>query len=124
MLEFRNSSVWNSHQNVTKAVLEAISKAVNFPVGMKQDFNRGLKFPTSPPPYVTDEDDLDHFADCLRTYRCHNLSWPQGMTEKLYNMTWQELSWQIFTMFTYPSVQDNAQVGIGFLLREIWQVYI
>lgn len=44
------------------------------------------------------------------------------MTEKLYNMSWQEVSWQIFSSFAYPSVQANAQVGIGFLLKEIWQV--
>ena len=68
------------------------------------------------------EDDLDHFANCLRTHKCHDQPWPQGMTEELYNMTWQEFSWQMFNMFAYPSVQANAQVGIGFLLKEIWQV--
>jgi hypothetical protein len=96
--EFRNSSVWNAHQNVTKALLDAISQAIN---------------------YKIDEADLDHFCDCLRTYHCHDLPWPRGMTEKLYDMSWQELSWQFFSQFAYPSVQANTRVGIGFLLKEI-----
>ena len=33
-IKFRSSSVWKNHQNVTKAVLDAVSKAVNFTVGM------------------------------------------------------------------------------------------
>ncbi len=68
------------------------------------------------------EDDLNHFSDCLRTHRCHNLSWPKGMTESLYNRCWAELTWQVFTFFKYPSVSENAQVGIGFLLKEMWKV--
>lgn len=68
------------------------------------------------------EQDLDHFADCLRTHHCHNLSWPQGMTDALYNRTWVEFSWQVFNLFKYPSVAANAQVGIGFLLKDIWRV--
>ena len=32
-MEFQNSSVWKNHQNVTNAVLNAISKAINFTVG-------------------------------------------------------------------------------------------
>ena len=31
--EFKNSSVWMKHQNVTNAVLNAISKAINFTIG-------------------------------------------------------------------------------------------
>ena len=71
-----------------------------------------------------DEDDLDHFADCLRTHHCHGLPWPKGMTEDLYNKAWAEFSWQVYNMFKYPSVQANAQVGIGFLLKEMWQVCV
>ena len=44
------------------------------------------------------------------------------MTDKLYDMSWQELSWQFFSLYAYPSVKANAQVGIGFLLGEILQV--
>ena len=33
-LEFKSSSVWKDHQNVTTAVLNAISDAINFTVGM------------------------------------------------------------------------------------------
>ena len=70
----------------------------------------------------TGEGDLNHICDCLRTYHCHDLPWPRGMTSKLYELAWQELSWQFFSQFAYPSVQATAQVGIGFLMREIWQV--
>ena len=73
---------------------------------------------------IIGEDDLDHFSDCLRTYQCHNLPWPQGMTMELSNLAWRELSWQFFNMYSYPSVEANAQVGIGFLMREIWQVHV
>ena len=40
--EFWNSSVWKDHQNVTDAVLEAISKAVNFPVGKSNPTHVGI----------------------------------------------------------------------------------
>ena len=71
-----------------------------------------------------DKNDLDHFADCLVTHKCHGASWPDGMTEDLYEQTWTENAWQFYNSFKYPSLQDNAQVGIGFLLLDIWQVYI
>jgi len=44
------------------------------------------------------------------------------MTDALYNMTWVEFSWQVFNLYKYPSVSANAQVGIGFLLKDIWRV--
>ena len=71
-----------------------------------------------------DKNDLDHFADCLVTHKCHGASWPDGMTEDLYEQTWTENAWQFYNSFKYPSLRDNAQVGIGFLLLDIWQVYI
>lgn len=120
-LEFKGSSVWLNHQNVTKAVLNKISQAINFTVGRLMIAGTLVDRTTTLYTYIGEED-LDHFADCLRTHHCHNLPWPPGMTEQLYNMTWQEFSWQVFSMFAYPSVQANAQVGIGFLLKEIWQV--
>ena len=71
---------------------------------------------------VKGEADLEKFVDCLTTYYCHNLTWPKGMTDKLYNISWNEMSWQTFTFFKYPTVANNSQVGIGFLLRDIWKV--
>lgn len=98
--EFKHSKTWLDHWNQTEAVLTAISNAIN---------------------YTVDEDDLDPFSDCLRTHLCHGLPWPKGMTSDLYERAWGELSWQEYNMFKYPSVQANAQVGIGFLLKEILQ---
>ena len=42
---------------------------------------------------------------------------------QLYSRAWEELSWQFFSQDKYPSVEENARTGIGFLLRKIWQVY-
>ena len=69
-----------------------------------------------------DQNDLDHFADCLETHKCHGAPWPDGMTEDLYEQIWTEDAWQFYNLFKYPSLQENAQVGIGFLLLDIWQV--
>ncbi len=66
--------------------------------------------------------DLLLFSDCLRTHRCHNFSLPDGITDSLYDRTWEEITWQMFNSFKYPSVSENAQVGIGFLLKEMWKV--
>ena len=73
---------------------------------------------------LADQPDLDHFCDCLRTHKCHGLSWPKGMTEDLYEQSWMEFSWQFYNSFKYPSLPENAQVGIGFLLNDIWQVIL
>ena len=100
---FHNSTMWTGHYSTTKALLNDIKLATNFSV---------------------DEDDLDHFSDCLRTHYCHSLAWPKGMTYNLYNRTWTEVAWQFYNSFKYPSVSENAQVGIGFLLKELWQVRI
>ena len=70
----------------------------------------------------TDEDGLDHFSDCLLTHQCHQLSWPAGMTSQLADECWAELSWQYYNLYQYPSPQENSIVGIGFLLKEFWQV--
>jgi len=71
-----------------------------------------------------DQQGLDHFCDCLRTHKCHGLQWPKGMTEDLYEQSWMELAWQFYNSFKYPSIQENAQVGIGFLLNDIWKVIL
>lgn len=99
--EFTNSSIWTKHTGtVTKALFEDIKKATGFEI---------------------DQSSFNHFCDCLRTHYCHGLAWPQGMTMQLYSRAWEELSWQFFSQAKYPSVEENARTGIGFLLRKIWQ---
>lgn len=100
--DFLNSANWTSHYNsTTQSLLTAIKAATNF---------------------VVDEDDLDHFCDCLNTHYCHGLQWPTGMTSDLFHKLWAELAWQRYSMLKFPSVEENAKVGIGYLLRELWQV--
>lgn len=70
----------------------------------------------------TELSNFSHFVDCLRTHHCHGLAWPKGMTEELYDRGFAELSWQTYSLFKYPTVAENAVVGIGFLLRKIWMV--
>ena len=121
LLEFHSSSVWHDHQNVTECVLNAINEAVNFTVG-----EDGTHLQKRQSPEIVclsaDKTGLLRFSDCLRTYHCHGLPWPEGMTDELYNMAWEEVSWQHFNQFAYPSVPEMTQVSIGFLLKEIWQV--
>ena len=51
------------------------------------------------------------------------MSMPKGMTKDLYDAIWDEMSWQYYNLYKYPSVEDNARVSIGFLLKHIWKVY-
>ena len=100
--DFKHSSNWTSHYtSVTEPLLAQVKSVTNFAV---------------------DEDDLDHFCDCLRTHYCHRLGWPQGMNSSIYNALWTELTWQAYSQFKHPTVEENAQAGIGHLLRELWQV--
>ena len=73
-------------------------------------------------PSAADLGNFSHFVDCLQTHHCHGLSWPKGMTEDLYDACFAELSWQMYSLYKYPSVAEMAVVGIGFLLKEIWTV--
>jgi len=102
--DFLMSDKMKEHfSTTTKPLLDKISAAINFTV---------------------DQQGLDHFCDCLRTHKCHGLPWPKGMTEDLYQQSWMELAWQFYNSFKYPSIQENAQVGIGFLLNDIWKVIL
>ena len=100
--EFMSSANWTAHfNNVTQPLLEEVKAKTNFEV---------------------DEDGLDHFCDCLNTHYCHGFHWPGNLDTDLFHRLWGELSWQRYNMFKFPSVSENAQVGIGYLLRELWQV--
>lgn len=68
--------------------------------------------------------DLSRFCDCLTTHYCHNFSWPAGMTEELSQLAKKEFTWQGYNILKYPSVQESSQVGIGFLLKDIWKVSV
>lgn len=72
--------------------------------------------------FIVDEDTFLHFSDCLCTHHCHDLSMPKGMTDDLLESVWAENSWQFYSLFKYPSVEENARVSIGFLLKDIWKV--
>ena len=99
---FKRSTTWTSHyNNVTAPLLAQVNTATGFDI---------------------DVDDLDHFCDCLNTHYCHGLEWPSGISDTLFRSLWSELSWQAYNMFKFPSVEENAQTGIGHLLRELWQV--
>ncbi|KAL5471128.1 hypothetical protein EMCRGX_G029211 [Ephydatia muelleri] len=99
--EFFDSPVWLSHYKaVTYPLLTAVSNAINFTV---------------------DQDSFEHFSDCLRTHKCHELPWPPGMTSDLYDACWTELAWQYYSQYQYPSPKDISVVGIGFLLKEFWK---
>ena len=101
-MDFMNSTTWTTHYNViTQPLLAEVKAETGFAVS---------------------QDDLDHFCDCLNTHYCHGLQWPKGLTIDLFHRLWDELAWQRYNMFKYPTVEENAQVGIGFLLRELWQV--
>ena len=98
---FNTSQAWLAHHPITVALLADVLKMTGFNLT---------------------EGDLDHYTDCLRTHRCHGLALPHGMTDDLYDRLWAEASWQFYNLYKYPSVEANSRAGIGFLLKEIWQV--
>eukprot|EP00126_Sphaerothecum_destruens_P015233 Sdes_comp9166_c0_seq1m636 len=62
--------------------------------------------------------------DCLLAHSCHGFPIPSNLTlavyEKLFAIKTKEFSRQL----SYPSVKENAQVGAGFLLNEMYEQMI
>ena len=49
---------------------------------------------------------------------------PKGITEELLNDVWVESTWQFYSLYKYPSVEESARVSGGFLLKDIWKVCV
>lgn len=58
----------------------------------------------------------------MSVHICHGFSLPPGVTSDLYERIDKELTYMSYSIFSYPSIQLYARVGIGFLVKEIWQV--
>ena len=71
---------------------------------------------------VSASEALLHIADCLLTHICHGFPIPPNMTQDLVNRVTAEVEFWWYTMMNYPSPQEYAKVGIGFLMAEMWKV--
>lgn len=61
--------------------------------------------------------------DCLNSHLCHDFDIPEGFTQELYEAVVAEATYNWRQQFSYPTVQANAQAGIGFILQEVWNAF-
>ena len=66
--------------------------------------------------------DIYHLFDCLNVHICHSEDIPSGMTTELFNRITDEMTWVLYSIYSYPSPAENSRVGIGFLIKEIFEV--
>ena len=65
---------------------------------------------------------LLHIADCLLTHICHGFDIPSTVSQDLMDRIVEEVVFMWYAVMKYPSPQENAKVGIGFLIAEMWKV--
>lgn len=65
---------------------------------------------------------LLHIADCLFVHICHGFPIPPSVSSDLVERVASEVEYMWYATFEYPTIQDHAKVGIGFLISEIWMV--
>ena len=63
--------------------------------------------------------DIFELFDCLNVFLCHEVPIPSGITEDLYKRVVDEVTYIFYQMYSYPSVEEAAKVGIGFFVKEI-----
>jgi len=101
--EFIESDMWQKHYNkITKPLLIEVQQAL------------GLE-------YNLTSEGLVHIADCLFTHMCHSFPIPSTISQDLVTRIVQEVLVRWYGTFSYPTIQESAKVGIGFLIGEIWQ---
>ncbi|XP_032220506.2 counting factor 60 [Nematostella vectensis] len=100
---FLKTDMWRHHYNgITKPLLLEVQKALGS--------NKTL-----------DIDGLDDLVDCIHTHQCHGFAIPPGITDDLFKRMVDELLYRWNSMYLYPSREKYATVGIGFLIKDIWQ---
>ena len=72
--------------------------------------------------FLSASEGLVHIADCLFTHICHSFPIPPTISEDLLERIVQEVLVRWYGTFSYPTIQESAKVGIGFLIDEIWKV--
>jgi len=66
--------------------------------------------------------DVLSFHDCLMVHLCNDLKAPNGITKDLINKLVHFHDWSDAYIYSYPNITYRAQIGIGFLLQEIYDV--
>ena len=61
-------------------------------------------------------------ADCLNVHFCHRVEVPAAITSELYGRIMDEMTWVVYSFYSYPSPQEFSRVGIGFLIKEMFEV--
>lgn len=100
--EFFASESWKQHYNEkTEPLLAEVEKAL------------GLTYKLTP-------EGLNPIADCLFVHICHGFPIPPTVSSDLVERVASEVEYMWYATFEYPTIQDHAKVGIGFLISEIW----
>eukprot|EP01094_Clydonella_sp_ATCC50884_P019648 TRINITY_DN3898_c0_g1_i2.p1 TRINITY_DN3898_c0_g1~~TRINITY_DN3898_c0_g1_i2.p1 ORF type:complete len:229 (-),score=53.70 TRINITY_DN3898_c0_g1_i2:135-821(-) len=63
--------------------------------------------------------DVDHIFDCMTAHACHEFDVP--VPWNLYEAVKAEANYQEYASYVYPNRTANAQVGIGFLINEVFE---
>lgn len=71
--------------------------------------------------YKLTSEGLLHIADCLLTHICHGFDIPSTVSQDLMDRIVEEVVFMWYAVMKYPSPQENAKVGIGFLIAEMWK---
>ncbi|KAJ7383116.1 hypothetical protein OS493_030647 [Desmophyllum pertusum] len=102
--EFYATDMWQKHYNEqTKPLLIEVQQAL------------GLE-------YNLTSYGLSHIADCLFVHTCHGFPIPSTISDDLMARIGHELEFMWYASYSYPTIQKYSQVGIGFLIGEIWEV--
>ncbi|XP_031564393.1 counting factor 60-like [Actinia tenebrosa] len=101
--DFLKSPEWQNHYNsVVKPLLEEVRKAIGV--------NRSLTM-----------ENLQDLVDCVHTHQCHGYEIPPGITDSLFQRMVNEVLYFWNSQYRYPSIQQFAKAGIGFLVNDMWQ---
>ena len=65
---------------------------------------------------------MSSIIDCVHTHQCHNFEVP--VPKDLFDRMVADIAYRDIMQFNYPSRERFAKAGIGFLVQEIWQVFI
>ena len=72
--------------------------------------------------FLSASEGLTHIADCLFTHLCHSFPIPSAISKLRLARIVDEVLIRWYWTFSYPTIQESAKVGIGFLIGEIWKV--
>lgn len=104
---------WNNYYNAMKTSPEYLEHLQKYTYPLIEKLEAVLGVSGMKP------NDLDHLFDCMTVHLCHEFGIP--VSYELYELVKAEANWQKWAQYTYPNRTVNSQVGIGFLIQEMYE---